>query len=584
MPGGSLFSDEFRNRNEAALSSIETGPSAEELVAGQAGRLGLAQTSATPDATGTPGMGAPPLGGPPDTSIGIGHQIAHGIGLAGRVIGGVASLGLSEAVMHAARINTARHQVVADQIRAQTRMANMQSIEKTLDIASEITKNIAAIQDPEKQKQLVEQTIAGLSQETPAIAGLVRAMVQSNLLAFVDRKDRLATAAGTSPTLQSVLADPIADPAKLPESVQIQALREVQSGLALKSLPTVRPMVSRMLKWAADQGIETRSKSEIPVSEAIALGQRFRSQDPAFNDPAQFEAFRGVMIGLGSSSLGFKSDEMTAFEQKEQIKAKYAKPGVVVNLNEGKNQVYDQVLKDTGNPKLAVAAVQGKAYQDPILDEWVMGSDVDRRKAEGRRAFLSAVEELRQSAGKVAAAYPDTNRLDEVVNQIKAGVGAGDPIITGYESTRKRSAAALRMSETGQQASEQELQRIIGEFPPARSIAQGGRVSTTALNQIGTLEKNVLNAYTASFPPERAQEIGSRLDQYLARERGRLGAPRGAGQPGQPATAGAAAPGDLRAVVERVESELQQQLGRQPTAQEIAGAVQKASQGTPGGP
>lgn len=556
MANGIGLSPEFLARNRAALDSIASGPSVAEVTAARPTGLGLSSASAAP-------------GVPASSGIGLRDVARTGA----RVIGAVASLGMSEAQRALVMEQQRQQAVIEDQIKAQTRQQNLKNLAGGLDVVADIVRQIGAVRDPEARAAVVAQYERSISEEFPEWLPAFRGMVDNAALAYTDREKMLGDLIKRVPEIGAAIELNNGDLSQIGADAQTGYLSAWSRSQARDSIPRVRTKIAQIRKQAAKrfpgrfmEMIESdRALSSDELTEMVQL---LADEDPDLNNPA-FANDLDRVVRFFPEAVGVQPQEdveaMRTFEEKERIKAKYSKPGVVVNVGSkgGKERVFegvhDQVFEKTGNELLAnrigIAAIQNQAFTDPILGEFSIGNAETLEKARAGASFFDSMNELEKAAQDVVKEHRDTSVLDEGTSQLEAMLTSGDPALENYGFWLKEVAFQRTKMISGAQATDAERKAFRDQLPTPRSLAAGGKFSETATRKFESARTGAINQYSKFFQAEQQEDARQRLSSRF--QTTLRGAESGTTD------------FDDDALIEQAEAYLQKVLGRQPTPAEI---------------
>jgi hypothetical protein len=567
---GSGFSPEFRAKNADALESIRIGPSVGDVQASRPAGLGLSVASSAPGSSGL-------------TLRGV-------AGAAARVVGGIATLGISEDVRRKIIENQENRAMLQQQMNAEMRTRNLETLALSLDITSKLAQNVASITDPEQKNAVRLQTEASIARENPELVDTFRAMMAHESLAFGEREKKLGDLIRSSPTFAGLLHTSPTAEVKLSAEQAMTVAGEWNRTQARGFIPKAKTKTRALLKTAAERFPERfgqiaekdeGGKASVTTDEFEEIVSVLSNEDPDL-DPA----YRSQLIATAREypeALGLVSSERIEESEKNlKIVMVNGKPTYVprdeaigreapsaasttVNVNTAKGaegSIFTQVLEETGgNRRLAAGAITGDAFREPILGRWVFGVDKDRQKASDSRGFFKALEEVELAGQAVAEKFADTNAFDEIKNSAEALASAGDPVIERYLQALTDASSLRVKARSGAQATDVEMKRFMQQFPTVRSLAVGGKLTGTAVSKFQGLRAGAINEYTSIFQKEEQEDVERQLLEQFPTALGR-----------------SESSGDPRAqLVEQAERTLAEQLGRQPTPKEIAEFVRKAA-------
>jgi hypothetical protein len=192
-----------------------------------------------------------------------------------------------------------------------------------------------------------------------------------------------------------------------------------------------------------------------------------------------------------------------------------------------------EILDRTGytiSPRVAKALVDGKAIEDSYT-----GIPMNVNTEQGKRTLgningaLDALAAAKAAAIRVAAMNKGGIASEgSTINLIrKIGLGSSDADIAAYDSSKKLYGDMLTLALSGQQAAEQQIERLQGILPNFAELTfdkKTGGLSAASAQRIETAFRSVRNLVSgnAMIPPQKTEELYrkafySSVDKHLKR-------------------------------------------------------------------
>jgi hypothetical protein len=300
MANSLLLTDEFKKKiGGDVVGSVETGPTASELVEGRAGRLGLEASR--------PGLGISER----VSYLNPGEKFAQPE--------------RESAVLNPFQMKLEEQRALIDQARAVTRTHQIENAVKGLTFVGDLAKSLAGM-PPEVREKMLPQFEAKVSATSPAMTKLFSWMVDHEAIAHLEREEMVAMVLEYSRDAQVWVAgggDLVGRLATDPDFAD-KVGADVDKGIARRNMKPAKTKTQQLLR-----DFETReperfrqmqdSDGAISVKELEEVVAYFAPEDPDINDPGDQIQLLNVARQY-PRALRLRSDPEIAARRKERLK------------------------------------------------------------------------------------------------------------------------------------------------------------------------------------------------------------------------------------------------------------------------
>lgn len=300
----------------------------------------------------------------------------------------------------------------------------------------------------------------------------------------------------------------------------LQGLRNPQpsGGLVSQGLGLLGSLGRRLPgAYAAGQG--QMGQSQVMMNQVAgqeqqaAMNQALAGLDPT--NPADLPQIAQIAQSYGDTGTALKIMEMIQSGEMARLKAEQTAPkmrqirdgddvvheqwdpmgrrwievgrgpvskGATVNVNTGevKSTIYDDVMAETGDPWMAKAATENKAFRDPSSGFWASGGEAEYGKAREFQGYAESLAAFLRVTEEMEAAGIDTSLVGEGMEATKAFLGEGDPLYRRFVQARQELLTQYVKARSGAQVSDKEIGRYEAQFPKYRDMFEGGQLKPGA--------------------------------------------------------------------------------------------------------